>query len=114
MRLPADENTTLSARVQPKGRPSAVLGGGQIQLKGNAVLDLESQTRQGIPMVTGLEVGQPQPADPARPSIILRRAGDGGLWHIAKQTGSTMEAIRQANGLQGDPAQGQMLLIPIG
>ena len=76
-------------------------------------LDLETRTDKGIPMVTSLEIGQPLEADVGRPSLILRRADGGSLWGIAKQTGSTMEAIRMANGLQSEPAQGQMLLIPL-
>ena len=51
--------------------------------------------------------------DPNRPSLILRRAGDQCLWDIAKAAGSTMEAIRKANGLSGEPAPEQMLLIPV-
>jgi LysM repeat protein len=35
------------------------------------------------------------------------------LWELAKETGSTMDAIRKANGLTQEPRQGQMLLIPV-
>ncbi len=41
--------------------------------------------------------------DPARPSLILRRTGEGGLWELAKACGSTVEAIRSANGLEAEP-----------
>ena len=51
--------------------------------------------------------------DPGRPSLVLRRVGQNTLWEIAKQTGSTMEAIVKANALEGDPDPSQMLLIPI-
>jgi hypothetical protein len=43
----------------------------------------------------------------------LRRAGDEGLWAIAKDYGSTVQAIREANQLTEEPENGQMLLIPI-
>lgn len=74
-----------------------------------------AQTYSGrtIPMVTELEIGQQKEADPDRPSIILRRAGDEGLWAIAKGYGSTVAAIMEANQLVGEPESGQMLLIPI-
>ena len=68
---------------------------------------------QAIPMVTHLEMGEIKEADPGRPSIILRRAGDEGLWAIAKDYGSTVQAIREANQLADEPESGQMLLIPI-
>lgn len=68
---------------------------------------------QSIPMVTELEMGDERPADPDRPSIVLRRAGEEGLWAIAKGSGSTVSAIRNANQLEDEPEIGQMLLIPI-
>ena len=48
-----------------------------------------------------------------RPSLILRRAGEEGLWELAKKTGSTVAAIRSANKLQEEPKPGQLLLIPV-
>jgi hypothetical protein len=51
--------------------------------------------------------------DPHRPSLILRRANGEDLWTIAKNCGSTVEAIEKANGLQQAPMPDQMLLIPI-
>lgn len=114
LRIPAGEETELDVRIQPKGRAGASFSGGGIQLKSNAVLDMTTRREQTFPMVGAMEVGQPKTPDPGRPSVILCRAGEGGLWHVAKQTGSTVDAIRQANALQGEPAQGQMLLIPIG
>ena len=91
-----------------------MFSGGQIQMKGSALLDMETVTDQGIPMVTALEVGLPEQVDHARPSLVLRRIEEGGLWNMAKQTGSTVSAIRQANQLSGEPTEGQMLLIPVG
>ena len=64
-------------------------------------------------MVMGLELGEEQARDPDRPSIILRRSDGTRLWDIAKKAGSTVEAIRKANSLEGEPAPGQMLLIPV-
>ena len=64
-------------------------------------------------MICGLELGPVEEPDPARPSLILRRTGDGGLWALATACGSTMEAIRSANGLEAEPEDGQLLLIPV-
>ncbi len=66
-----------------------------------------------IPMVTALRLGEQREKDPNRPSIILRRAGEEGIWALAKATGSTVSAIREANRLDCEPEQGQMLLIPV-
>lgn len=39
--------------------------------------------------------------------------GSGGLWDVAKQCGSTVDAIRKANRLTEEAQEGQLLLIPI-
>ena len=76
-------------------------------------MQMTTSASQGIPMVTGISLGQEKQPDAQRPSLILRRAGQERLWDIAKSSGSTMDAIRNANGLQEEPAPGQMLLIPV-
>lgn len=111
-RLNADENSRISA-IPGSMEPEAILGNGQILAKTEIPMEMTTTARQQIPMVTGLELGEAVAADPGRPSLILRRAGEKRLWDIAKDSGSTMEAIRRANGLQEEPAPGQMLLIPV-
>lgn len=66
-----------------------------------------------MPMVTKLQIGDTLTAEPNRPSLVLRRTGNERLWDIAKQYGSTVQAIQEANGLQDQPMQDQMLLIPV-
>ena len=58
-------------------------------------------------------LGSPREKDPDRPSLILRRAGEQGLWDMAKAAGTTVDVIRRANGLTEEPAPGSMLLIPV-
>lgn len=110
--IPADENCRILAIPSP-GVPQAVMGNGNILMKAELPMDIVATARQGIPMVTGVTLGQTHSADPNRPSLILRRAGEKRLWDIAKSCGSTVEAIRRANGLTEEPAPGQMLLIPV-
>ena len=64
-------------------------------------------------MVAGLELGELEEPDPTRPSLILRNAAGESLWSLAKNNGSTVSAILAANGLDGEPGQKQMLLIPV-
>ena len=112
--LPADGACQVSAEPLPTGnQPQLLMGSGDMKLRGELPLHLTATAARGIPMVTGLTLGQEQEPDPQRPSLILRRAGEGGLWDMAKASGSTVDAIRKANSLQQDPAPGQMLLIPI-
>ena len=99
--------------ILPTGQCSAQPAENGMDAQTNVCLETVVTAAKGLPMVTGLEMGQPMPKDPNRPSVILRRVGQEGLWGIAKETGSSMDAIRKANELQEDPEAGRMLLIPI-
>lgn len=99
--------------ITAMGRPSASVNGGQ--LHGEVEMDVETviTARQGLPMVTSLEMGDMVQPDPTRPSLVLRRAGESSLWELAKRSGSTVDAIRKANGLSDEPLDDRLLLIPV-
>ena len=108
----AGEDVRVRATVLPGGPPAAT-GGSGVELKGESILDVSTTSRRGLPMVTGLTMGEETTREPGRPSLILRRAGNADLWQIAKSTGSTVAAIQAANGLETDPTPEQILLIPV-
>lgn len=110
--LPAGESSGISA-VPLGTEAQAVAGSTGLYMKVEIPVALTADTLQPIPMVTGIELGSERKADPGRPSLILRRAGQDRLWDIAKATGSTMDKIRRVNGLSGEPLPDQMLLIPV-
>lgn len=110
--MPMGDNARVDATVLP-GSPATATPGSGIELKGESMLQLQTTARRGLPMVTELEIGEEKEQDMSRPSLILRRAGEAGLWEIAKSTGSTVDAIRQANALETEPAENQILLIPV-
>ena len=111
--LNADEDVAVSAIPLPPEQLQASLGNGSVAVKGEIPLEVTSESHKGFSMVTGVELGEAKEQDAGRPSLILRRVGSGRLWDIAKESGSTMDAIRKANNLQEEPAPGQMLLIPV-
>ena len=113
MRLPSDEENRLYSDVSPSVSSRGTAGEGTVTVSGEAGLQLRSVGSRGLPMVTGLELGEKREPDPGRPSLILRRAGNEGLWPLAKRYGTTEEAIRSANGLEEAPAPDRMLLIPV-
>ena len=80
-----------------------------------SALELEAiaTSERDMEMISGMELGELVRPDPARPSLILRRAGEKNLWQIAKESGSTMDAIAKANALEGEPQADRMLLIPV-
>jgi len=108
-----DPESQITAVPLPGGEPQISLSEGSMTLKSELPLGITSSIRQEIPMVTGISMGDLREPDPMRPSLVLHRAGEGRLWDIARENGSTVEAIRKANGLQEEPTPGQMLLIPV-
>ena len=93
--------------------PHGELSGDGVNLTGQMLTQATVMGTRPIPMVTKLQVGDQLVAEPNRPSLVLRKSGNERLWDIAKEYGSTVEAIQQANGLQDQPMQDQMLLIPV-
>lgn len=113
LRLDVQENADLTALPMKPPAPQLGMNGGQTTLRAELPLSLTVTGGQSIPMVTALELGEPRPAEPQRPSLILRRVGMDSLWELAKKTDSSVEAIRSANGLTETPKPDRMLLIPV-
>lgn len=97
----------------PKGRPQILPGMDSMALKGELTLHQISPSAESVTMLAGLTVGEQTRKNPDRPSLILKRPGQQDLWTLAKENGSTVEAIQQANHLQGEPEAERMLLIPV-
>ena len=113
VQLPCDENAVVYMSLQPTGKPQVYTGGDGLSVTAELLTQCQSVARQGMDVITGLELGEEGKADPGRPSMILCRVDDGGLWELAKKTGSTMDAIRTANHLTAEPEMGKLLLIPV-
>ena len=111
--LEADGGSRVTAYAGAADNAQADLMGGQVNARGEVELDVWTMAEQGIPMVTGLALGEPEKQSRERPGMILRRCGNARLWDIAKASGSTVEAIRLANQLDGEPEKNRMLLIPV-
>lgn len=109
----SDPGNRVDAYVRPTGQPQASVTPQGVELTAECLLESTVFAEQGLPMVTCLELGEMKEPDPARPSLILRRAGDGRLWDIARECGSTVDAIRAANDLEEEPERGRLLLIPV-
>lgn len=108
-----DGDNQYSVRPLHGQQPSFSSNGGNTTVKVEMPVEITSSTRRDIPVISGVEMEDGLELDINRPSLILRRAGNGRLWDIAKSSGSTMDAIRNANHLEGDPVPDQMLLIPV-
>ena len=111
--LGTEEGAQTLIAVRPSGKPQTAYDGTATLLHADMLMDNMILGSGGIPMVTALEISETKALDSNRPSLILRRAGDQTLWQLAKEYGSTVEAIQSANKLEGAPTTDQMLLIPV-
>lgn len=111
--IDASDATSVEMTIPSINPPQVSLNGENADLHMEMPVHMQVVAQQGIPMVTGLELGEVRQPDPDRPSLILRRAGTDSLWEIAKSTGSTVQAIQAANGLDQEPNSEQFLLIPV-
>ena len=105
--------TQTHLEIVPSGRAQVTAASGTVAARGNVSLFLLTMSDKGLMMMSGMEIGEKAESDAERPSLILRRAGGEPLWDMAKRCGSTVAAIRQANAIEDEPAEGQMLLIPV-
>ena len=91
----------------------AVMNAVGVTMRGGVTVSARTVNQQNLNIIAGLEVGEEEQPDFGRPSLILRRTEGERLWDLAKACGTTVAAISQANQLQTEPQQGQLLLIPI-
>lgn len=113
VQIPCARDATVDMHVHPTGKPQFQVGADGLTVSAELLMHMNTSTLQGIGAVSALQMGEETAPDPARPSMILRRAGNDGLWQMAKESGSTVEAIRMANNLTAEPEAGRLLLIPV-
>lgn len=111
--MKAGEDSLISGQVMGEGPFQAVSSGDGTELRGKLQLRTDTTSGSGMTIVTGLELGEEEEQTTERPSLILCRPAGENLWQLAKRCGSTMEAIREANGIQEELDQDRMLLIPV-
>ena len=106
-------------QCQQEGKPEAYLtvsgnsqGSNEGSVQAELILDIVDFAGQTLETICAVEIGEPNDSTDS-PSLILRRVDGENLWEIAKATGSTVTAIKNANGLDDEPALNQMLIIPL-
>ena len=111
--LNASGDCVVDVRIAPTGKPQVIPGPGDVNLRAAVTVDAVITAGQGMSVLNGVELGEPEKADPNRPSLILCRTGNRRMWDVAKEFGSTVDAIKRANSLQGEPNSDAVLLVPI-
>lgn len=107
------EDTATDIYIFSVGRPQATAGADSVSIHAEIGMVATITSGQELSVVTGLELGEPEAPDANRPSLILCRKGTDRLWDVAKRTGSTVEKIMEANHLEAEPEDNQILLIPV-
>lgn len=111
--LAAHADSRIDGVLDPLGEVQWVTTGSGMEVRAEAEVRTITGTRWGMPMITALELGPIREENADRPTLILCRTGKRCLWEIAKGTGSSVAAIREANALEDEPEHNRMLLIPI-
>lgn len=109
----ADASTRPMVTVSDPMKALSVNSGLEQQLTAELRTETVWIAGDSLPMLTGIESGECQMPDPDRPGIVLKRVGEATLWELAKETGSTVDLIVDANGLVSPPDPSQILLIPV-
>ena len=112
MQMPCHEEADLEATLALNDKPRYQNNGTEIQIASDLKWEANCVKEQAFPVITGCTMGEQKQKDPARPSLILRRCTKD-LWTLAKEANSTMDTIREVNGLSEDPEPGKLLLIPV-
>lgn len=113
LECPAGESRNGMAVISPVAFPEMINEPDGILLEQDMTLTVRMIDQNGLSMVTGLALGETGKADPDRPSLVICRADGKTLWELAKSCGSTVSAIRSANGIEEAPEDGSVLLIPV-
>lgn len=113
MHLCTDEDCDLLISVRPSGKVQMMSSMDEMSVATQLQLSVKTEKQEQIPMVVGMEVGAVREPDPTRPSVILTKGSGEDLWDLAKQNNSTVGAICAANGIEGEMAPEQMILIPV-
>ena len=111
--MSSDPQNRVDAYLQMGEQPGADINDQGVALTAQWDVIADVFAEQGLPMLTQITLEEKSEKDPNRPSLILRKAGNQRLWDIARECGSTVDAIQQANDLEGQPEAGQILLIPV-
>ncbi len=109
----SDSSCKMMVCTQPTGKTQISFGPEGDSAKQDIMLDVRCTAMSAIQMVVGMTAEEAAEKNPARPNLILRKAGDQSLWEMAKTCGSTMDKIRQANGFTGEPDPETVLMIPV-
>lgn len=106
------EQAVCYADADPSGSCFASGSGTSSSVSCGIGLHLRCFSEQKIQSMKSASVGDALHQKDSRPSLVVRRIGSREpLWNLAKQNGSTVRVIQEANKLDTDTAEENMLLL---
>ena len=111
--IAGSEDNTADIRISAVSAPQVLPGAGSVTLRADMTAAASVSAGQGLTMLVGMDMSDAEKPDPNRPSLILCRKGNRRLWDLAKENGSTVEAILTANGPAAEQEENPVLLIPV-
>jgi hypothetical protein len=109
----SDAENHMRLRLNPGDGPRMDAFVSGEQFSHNIHVEAEILKQQKFTTVVGINIGETKRSKGNRPSIILKRGGEQRLWDIAKHCNSTVQAIKDANGLTDETVADRLLLIPV-
>ncbi len=96
------------------GEPVASVTDGSIEIRLPAELALVELRQANLSCIESVDIDEDTKLEPGdSPNLTVTRAGGGrDIWDLAKAYMSTPELIQKTNGLEGEPEEGTVLLIP--
>lgn len=109
----SDAENHMRLRLDPGDGPRMDAFVSGEQFSHNIHVEAEILKQQKFTTIVGINIGETKRSKGDRPSIILKRGGEQRLWDIAKHCNSTVQAIKDANGLTDETVEDRLLLIPV-
>jgi hypothetical protein len=112
--LPLPEGCRCACVCTVAGESSVVPVSEGLDVRFEVLFSYRMMRAYAVPAVASAHLHEREEESQPRPSVIVRRAMPGErLWDMAKECSSTVDAIRAANGLEGEQLPcGSVLLIP--
>ena len=111
--MASDPQNRIDLYSDCASRPVTVSGSEEVTVTVGLTLQAMVSNDNGLPMTSGIETGEMKEKDPARPSLIVRKAGNDRVWDIAKKYNASISDIQYANGDCKEFKEDQVILIPI-
>jgi len=109
----SDTGVEPTAVASLRGKTDVSSNLAETKARTEVLLDIRFDGNGEFSAVESVDLSETENDLSDRPSLILKRCRGESLWELAKEAGSSVEAIQKANQLREEPEAEQLLLIPV-